>query len=104
MLSNAIVIFLELLVANTVCAGLVVPTLTLPKSSFFGSSFRCPFPFACASADTGAAKLNAHSSAKLRTENARTADFGRNMETPPRNGAILQKRLSPAPSSTICGL
>jgi hypothetical protein len=86
MLLIATVFFLEVLVANTGCAGLVVSTLTLPKLRLFGLSFKG----GCAKAGAGAARLIADRSAKPRTESVTTVNFGRDMDTPPANCALLR--------------
>jgi hypothetical protein len=73
-------------VAVTICAGLVVPMTTGPKLRLSGFSSRFGSPPATASA--GAAKPIATSRAKLRTENAKMNDFGRDMVNPPMNSAV----------------
>jgi len=67
MLRILIVTFLELLVADTVCSGLVLPIATLPKLRLLGLIFRCAFPF-CAKTGVGEAKPIIKR--KVKTENA----------------------------------
>jgi hypothetical protein len=56
-LSMLIATFLEEFVADTVCSGLVVPSVTVPKLRLPGLTFRCAFPFPeSAKTDAGAAK------------------------------------------------
>jgi hypothetical protein len=69
---------LMMLVAWTVCEGLVVPTLTLPKARLVGLSFSD-----CALASAGAAKPIKKRSAKLKTENVKVDNLGRDMINPP---------------------
>ncbi|HEV2171807.1 MAG TPA: hypothetical protein VGR40_12705 [Candidatus Binatus sp.] len=48
MLAKSIVDFFELLVADTVCGALSVPTPTLPKSRLPGLTVSFAFPLVCA--------------------------------------------------------
>ena len=67
-----------MLVANTVCDGLVVPMTTLPKLRLVGLTFSD-----CALAIAGAAKPIAKM--RVKTENAKRDDFVRYMAFLPRN-------------------
>jgi hypothetical protein len=91
---KSITAFLELLVANTLCGGLVVPIATLPKSRFVGLSRRCAFPFPGSSAKAGRdmARPSAKSRMKLRIENAKRDDLGRDMDDPPKNSGYERLR------------
>ena len=85
---NEIVSSSVVLVAVTVWAGLVVPTTTLPKSSCSGftssSSSFSPHAYAI----PGRARMSAKRRAKLRTENAKMDNFGRDMANPPKSSAV----------------
>jgi hypothetical protein len=85
--AKSIATFFELLVANTLCGGLVVPTVTLPKLRLVGLTFRCAFPFPGSFAKAGVemARPKAKRRVKLSTENANSDDFGRDMDDPPKN-------------------
>ncbi len=96
----------RLLMANTVCADLVVPVTTLPKSRLSGLSSSRPFRFPSSmKATAGAAERIANKSRKLRTENAKVDDFGRNMADPPaeqrRDKRFAKARAVPCLSQTI---
>lgn len=82
MLEMSIVVFLELFVANTLCAALGVPTVTVPKSRVFVLRFRRAFPF-FAKAGVDVPSPITKSRAKLRTEKAKRDGFGRDMSIPP---------------------
>jgi hypothetical protein len=104
----SIVVFLELLVANTLCAALGVPTVTLPKLRLFVLRFRCAFPFPgfLAKAGVDVTSPIAKSRAKLRTEKAKRDGFGRDMSIPPK--IVAHERISeprtvttPAPTKNL---
>jgi len=84
MLLNLIVKPLKVLVAVTVCEELVVPTLTLPKARLVGLTTR-----SAAEAGFAAASPNAKRRKKLKTENAKMDDFGRNMINPPESNPVI---------------
>jgi hypothetical protein len=75
---------LDLLVTSTLCEGLVLPMVTLPKSRLLGLTLI--FAFGSAKTAAGAAML-IKKRAKLKTENAKIDDFGRTMTNPPKNCA-----------------
>jgi hypothetical protein len=81
MLLNLIVNLAKVLVAVTVCDGLVVPTLTLPKARLAGLTI------SCAEAGVAAASPIEKRRKKLRTENVKMDNFDRNMVIPPMNSA-----------------
>ena len=81
MLAKSIVTFLELLVAETVCEGLVVPVETLLKLRLEGLNLRRAFPD-CANADAGALRLIARTSVKLSAASTTVDDFGRVIANP----------------------
>jgi hypothetical protein len=83
MLAMVIVTFLELLVASTVCSGLVVPTGTLPKLRLRGVTLRCAFPFAASAANTGADANTPMVKSRVRI--LKRDDFVRDMAFLPRN-------------------
>ena len=83
MLLNLIVKPLKVLVAVTVCEGLVVPTLTLPKARLVGLTTKSP-----AEAGFAVASPNAKRRKKLKTESAKVDDFGRNMINPPESNPV----------------
>jgi hypothetical protein len=85
--AKLITAFFELLVANTLCGGLVVPTVTLPKLRLVGLTFRCAFPFPGSFAKAGPdmPRPRAKSRVKLSIENEKSDDFGRDMDDPPEN-------------------
>jgi hypothetical protein len=89
MLEKSIVTFLELLVANTLCGALGVPTVTVPKSRLCVLRDRCAFPFPGFLAKAGVDVISpiAKSRAKLRTEKAKRDGFGRDMSNPPETVA-----------------
>ena len=106
MLEMSIAVFLELLVANTLCAALGVPTVTVPKSRLLVLRFRRAFPFPefLAKAGVDAPSPITKNRAKLRSEKAKSDGFGRDMGIPPkivartrvfRNRVLLR---SPAPT------
>ena len=70
MLKISIVTFLELLLTDTVCCGLVLPTATLPKLRLLGLIFRCAFPFAESSANASAGESRLIVKRTVKTENA----------------------------------
>ena len=84
MLLNLIVKPLKVLVAVTVCEELVVPTLTLPKARLVGLTTK-----SAAEAGFAAASPNAKRRKKLKTENAKMDDFGRNMINPPESNPVI---------------
>ena len=85
-LEMSIEVFLELLAANTLCAALGVPTVTVPKFKLFVLRFRWAFPFPefLAKAAVDVTSPIAKSRAKLRTEKAKRDGFGRDMRIPLR--------------------
>lgn len=83
MLLNLILKLVKVLVAVTVCDGLVVPTLTLPKARLVGLTSSCP----CAAAGSAAARSIEQRRKKLRTENVKMDNFDRGMVIPPMNSA-----------------
>ncbi len=70
MLKMVIVTFLESLLTDTVCCGLVLPIATLPKLRLFGLIFRCAFPFAESSANASAGETRLIVKRRVKTENA----------------------------------
>jgi hypothetical protein len=66
----------EVFVAVTVCEGLVVPTVTLPKARLVGLTLK---PLPSASARLAFARPIAKRRVKVKTENAKKDDFGRAM-------------------------
>jgi hypothetical protein len=99
------------LVSVSVCEGLVLPTVTLPKLSNggFSSSLPVSLPLLSANARLGAAKPITRRSAKLKTENVKIDDFGRDMFNPRTNTAVTNVCESPHLTSRssapekICG-
>jgi hypothetical protein len=86
--ANSITAFLELLVANTLRGGLVVPIATLPKLRLAVLRSRCAFPFpGPAKAGGDMPRLRAKSRMKLRTENPKSDNFGRDMADPPKKNS-----------------
>ena len=85
MLAKSIVTFLEPLVASTVCAGLVLPTGTLPKLRLRGLTLRFAFPFAASAAKTGADANRPIVRSRVKKESAKDDDFVRDMAFLPRN-------------------
>jgi hypothetical protein len=77
---------LMMLVASTVCDGLVVPMTTLPKLRLVGLTLSD-----CALASAGAAQP-AIAKSRVKTENAKRDDFVRDMAFLPRSNERLQKR------------
>ena len=69
MLKMLIVTFLELLAADTVCCGLVLPIATLPKLRLLGLIFRCAFPFPESSANASAGETRLIVNRRVKTEN-----------------------------------
>ena len=82
MLLNLILKLVKVLVAVTVCDGLVVPTVTLPKARLVGLTTS-----PCAMAGLAAARPITKRREKLRTENVKMDDFDRDMANPPKNSA-----------------
>jgi hypothetical protein len=101
MLLNLILKLVKVLVAVTVCDGLVVPTLTLPNARLVGLTTSWPLDPPCADAGLGAARPIAKRRKKLRTENVKMDDFDRDMANPPMNSAATKvctgAHKSPAP-------
>ena len=97
MLAKSIATLLDLLVASTVCEELVLPMATLPKLRLLGLTLS--FAFGCAKTAAGAAMLITKRSAKLKPENAKIDDFGRDMVNPPRNRAVTNVFLNPSSPS-----
>jgi hypothetical protein len=83
MLAKSIVTFLEPLVASTVCAGLVLPTGTLPKLRLPGVTLRFAFPFAASAAKAGADANRPIVRSRVKT--VMRDDFVRDMVFLPRN-------------------
>ena len=85
MLAKLIVTFLELLVASTVCSGLVDPTGTLPKLRLPGLTLRFAFPFAASAAKAGADAVRPIVRSRVKNASAKIDDFVRDMAFLPRN-------------------
>lgn len=64
-----IVTFLELLLTDTVCCGLVLPIATLPKLRLLGLNLRCAFPFPESSANASAGETRLIVNRRVKTEN-----------------------------------
>jgi hypothetical protein len=84
MLLNLIVKLEKVLVAVTLCDGLVVPTLTLPKARLVGLTTSAP-DGSCAWANLAAERPITKRRVKLKTVNAKRDDFVRDMAFLPRN-------------------
>jgi hypothetical protein len=85
MLAMSIVTFLDLLVASTVCCGLVLPTGTLPKLRLLGLTLRFAFPFGASLAKTGADAPRPIVRSRVKNPSAKSDDFVRDMAFLPRN-------------------
>jgi hypothetical protein len=70
MLKMVIVTFLESLLAETVCCGLMLPIATLPKLKLLGLIFRCAFPLAESPANASAGESRLIAKRRAKTENA----------------------------------
>lgn len=84
MVRNEIVSSSVMLVAATLCAGLVVPTATLPKSS--RSGLTSSWFSSNAKAELGKAKAMVRS--RVKTANVKRDKFVRRMAFLPRNRAL----------------
>jgi hypothetical protein len=96
---NRIVSSSAVLVAVTDWAGLVVPMTTLPKLSWSGLTRSCSSFSPNADAIPGVARLIAKRRAKIRAENAKMDDFGRDMVNPPMKQRCRDERVPKTPTT-----
>jgi hypothetical protein len=85
------------LVIVSVCEGLVVPTVTLPKLSTTGLASNSPVSLLVfANARLAFARPSSRRRAKLKIVDVKTDDFGRDMINPPENRAYVYGKRPPS--------